>query len=298
MDKINLERAINASKNIMNNALNETDAKHSGLYLHMNDDIKMSLENLNFNKEKALSVMAGGDQVFNLIYSGVKNIDAFDKNVLTYFIFHLRRAIFLAYGYEKSSEIENLFMDFNCNPQKLLEILNILKLFMPNDVYMYFEEILKYNYYLSISKNSSNLFPFIYGNRRGIGNNLYDRKRAYANRSVFQKLQDNLDKSSVNFIESDIQDLPDFLEEEYDLMYFSNIVEYYIKKYGEREFMELMWQLYPYLKSKGIIVNYFFDRYNLDMVGLNMSYFRKLGFNGNIRVRSKNHDSALIMRKR
>lgn len=292
-DDLNL--AIKETKKmLMSEGIRYSDfAKYCDFYFRTNEDVEMSLKGLNFDKEKALSVMASGDQIFNLIYLGVKDIDAFDINVLTYFIFHLRKAIFLAYGYKKSSEIEELFLNCSCNPQKLLEVLDFIKSFMPDDVYEYFKEVLKYNCYLSSYKYSENQFPFLCNNRGNIGSNLYDKSKIN-----FQKLQDNLDKSSVNFIESDIQDLPSLLESEYDIMHFSNIVEYYMRKYGEREFMELMWQFYPYLKSKGIIVNYFFGRYNLDMIGLNMNYFRKLGFKGSVRVRSKNHDSALIMRKR
>jgi len=118
--------------------------------------------------------MASGDQAFNLIYLGVKHIDTFDINVLTYFIYHLRKAIFLAYGFKQSLEIEAIFWFNFTNPKMLLKMLTTLRPFMSNDVYIFFEEILKCNSYLSPSDEYNSFYDLC----RDIlvdGKNLYDR---------------------------------------------------------------------------------------------------------------------------
>lgn len=297
MEQINLREAINASKTIMENN-GSKDHYFSGYgqcCFRTNENIQLSLGNLEFNKERALSVMASGDQVFNLIYLGVKDIDAFDINALTYFVYQLRRAIFLAYGYENSSFIEALFMNRNCNPEQLLEILKSLRPFMSDDAYTYFEEILKYNCYLSSLQDIGNQFPFLCKRHVAfMSNNLYNKSK-----SGFQRLQDNLTSSSVRFMNSDIESLPSTLDKEYDIMHFSDIVQSYVLKQEEREFMELMWQFYQKLKANGLIINYFLSSFDLDMLMLDMKYFRNLGFEGAVRTRTNRKNShALIMRKR
>lgn len=246
MEQINLEASINETKKLMTEEDNTFSpfTKYSPFYFHTNEDFKMSLRNLEFNKERALSVMASGDQVFNLIYLGVKDIDAFDINVLTYFVYYLRRAIFLAYGYENSPIIESLFCLNFTNPEKLLEILKTLKPFMSDDVYIYFEEILKYNSYLSPSREY-NSFSELCRDIITNGKNLYDK-----NGSSFKIFQDNLDNSTLTFQNCSIEKLPNLLDKSYDIMHFSNISEYFIKEYGKKGFLELMWQFYPYLKKR------------------------------------------------
>ena len=61
------------------------------------------MQQLDFkDKKKALSVLASGDHVFNLIYYGILNIDTFDTNRLTeYYALGLKRAALLAFTYEE-----------------------------------------------------------------------------------------------------------------------------------------------------------------------------------------------------
>jgi len=127
-----------------------------------------------------------------------------------------------------------------------------------------------------------------------MSNNLYNKSK-----SGFQRLQDNLTSSSVRFMNSDIESLPSTLDKEYDIMHFSDIVQSYVLKQEEREFMELMWQFYQKLKANGLIINYFLSSFDLDMLMLDMKYFRNLGFEGAVRTRTNRKNShALIMRKR
>lgn len=258
MEQINLEKAIIETKKLMTEEDNDFKpfTQYSPFYFHTNENLKKCLENLDFNKERALSVMASGDQTFNFIYLGVKQIDTFDVNVLTYFVYHLRRAIFLTYGFERSSEIEDLFWFSFTNPKKLLEILITLRPFMSDDVYAFFEEVLNYNYYLyAINRNfDGNNFAALCKCSRDKKLNLYNRSK-----KGFQRLQDNLDDFFVNFKNEDIVNMPRNLEGEYGLMHFSNIAEYYIRNNGEDSFMQLMNKFSHNLNSQGVIINYFFN---------------------------------------
>lgn len=63
MEQINLEASINETKKLMTEEDNSffPFTKYSPFYFHTNEDFKMSLRNLEFNKERALSAMASGD---------------------------------------------------------------------------------------------------------------------------------------------------------------------------------------------------------------------------------------------
>lgn len=261
-------------------------------YFQTNEDIKLGLENLEFDKERTLTVMGSGDQVFNLSYLGAKMIDAFDVNQLSYFIYHLRKAIFLAYGYEKSHMIEGLFLFCDTDPKKLLDILYTLKSFMRDDVYLYFEEILKYNCYLS-SEFQKNHFCCLCRPDSGGGANLYDNSK-----TDFNRLQDNLERTSVNFVKSDIRDLPDVLQGEYGFMYLSNVIQQFILSDKDMKFIDLILRFNPYLKPNGVIVNYIFGNYDLNVFKQGESYLKDMGFKGNMRIRTKYSDHVVIMRKR
>lgn len=284
MDQINLEKAIIETKKLMTEEDNDLKpfTAYSPFYFHTNENLKKCLGNLDFNKERALSVMASGDQTFNLIYLGVKQIDTFDVNVLTYFVYHLRRAIFLAYGFERSSEIEDLFWFSFTNPKKLLDILITLRSFMSDDVYIFFEEILKYNSFLA-PNDGYNSFYDLCRDVVVTGSNLYD-----VNQHTFRQLQDNLDNATLTFKSCEIEDL--FLDDVYDLMYFSNISEYFIKQYGKEKFKELMMHFYSHLNSKGIIINYYFKL-------LFRCPFRdldKMGFEGKTHIRRLDLKNAVV----
>lgn len=297
MNTINLEEAIAETKRMLEDRRYGVKVfnKYGHFYFHTNENVQMTLERLEFDKKRALSVMASGDQIFNLTYLGVREIDAFDVNVLTYFIFHLRRAIFLAYGYENSSAIEQCFSSVSADPKKLLEILITLRPFMNDEVYNFFEEVLNYNYYLYIinSNFDGNNFAALCICSRGKKLNLYNRSK-----KGFQRLQDNIENFSVNFKNEDIENMPSYLEGEYGLMHFSNIAEYYIRNKGEQSFVHLMNKFSYNLDSYGVIINYFFNYFIAEKLEYNFDYLRKIGFNGTMRVRSKNYESAVIIRKR
>lgn len=292
-----LRNAVRESKKIMryNGSGCYDFTKYSQFYFRTNENIKMSLEDIDFNKERTLSVMASGDQVFNLIYLGAEQIDTFDINLLSYYVFELRRAIFLAYSYEKSQKIEKMFSDDCSNSQKLFEILNTLKLFMSPEAYLYFKSVLKYNIRLSNSVDRNRNF-FQYMIREAWiyrGTNLYDESKSY-----FRRFQNNLELAKVSFKNCDIAQLPDFLEGEYGLMYLSNIVSYFASEYGMKKFMDLMMKLYPHLCYDGVIINYFFGEYSVDAFKNNLEYLDNLGFQGETLVRERSSKYASFTRKK
>ncbi len=297
MEQINLEEAIIETKRMMDKegyGYSEF-LRYSMFYFGSNENMNLGLRNLEFDRdEKALCVMSSGDQAFNLIYHGVRQIDTFDINVLSYFIFHLRKAIFLYYGLDEGYKVEKMFCDPNVKPEALLKILDDIKSLLPKDVLRYFYEILNYNCRWQDNVPYCNCFYYlIRKDGFNCGYNLYSRSR-----KDFQIFQDRLEKAVVNFKCGDITDTFNSLTDKYGLMYFSNIAQHFLNYYEAEDYMELMMKYYPHLKDNGIMINYFFNSRNFDVFRDKLGNLNDMGWSGNTLTRQDNKNYASISRKR
>lgn len=63
---------------------------YDNVYEKSNEDLRASYSYVDFYDKQVLSVLASGDQVFYAYMSGAKNVDAFDKNKLTFYYYYLR----------------------------------------------------------------------------------------------------------------------------------------------------------------------------------------------------------------
>ena len=81
------------------------DVTYFGEYAHnyfsTTENIGAYLSQISFPIHRALTVIGGGDQIFNLSSFGVKSIDAFDLNRLSYYNYYLHRAMILELSYEE-----------------------------------------------------------------------------------------------------------------------------------------------------------------------------------------------------
>ena len=136
-----MEKAILEVKKTIEDQVKYGDTCFNGLpfsryqkfYYCTNENIKAYLDLVEFtNKERALSVMASGDHIYNLITKGILDIDTFDTNELTeFYALGLRRAIILKYNYQEYLNLMNNFLrneDVSLND--LSDFLNGLLQFM------------------------------------------------------------------------------------------------------------------------------------------------------------------------
>ena len=95
-----IDRQVNAGKIYV---FGRPFSEWQKVYKETNENINGYMQQLDFkDKKKALSVLASGDHVFNLIYYDILNIDTFDTNRLTeYYALGLKRAALLAFTYEE-----------------------------------------------------------------------------------------------------------------------------------------------------------------------------------------------------
>ena len=143
--------------------------KYQKVYITTNENIKDYLNIFNINKkDNALSVLASGDCVFNLICKGINNIDTFDTNSLTeYLVLGLKYAMIEKYTYKEYLINMEKLCDMDSNLEEITAIINDLLKFMDGKYKKYWSEIINYNYSLQKSNtNYINLFHMLFINIR------------------------------------------------------------------------------------------------------------------------------------
>lgn len=266
MNIVDLKEAIEASKKLMmfgSSLLNYGDernyAKYSKSYFTTTENIRKYMERLQLNEGRALSVLASGDQTFNLIYKGIKNIDTFDVNYLTYFIFNLRRAMFL--GLDKKDALRaHKFFGISGHLEESLEILEKIKSYMPSEVYSYYKELLEF----ALASGIFDLRNLFENRTKNLQNyNLYlDSKEAYL------QLQKGLDVANVEFNFGDAKDIISKINRDYEVIILSNIGDYLLKNsnFGREQYRAFLESYMRVLKNGGSLVTFLANK-SKDMVG-------------------------------
>ena len=219
------------------------------------------------NKDTILSVIGSGDQILNALLTKPSKVDAFDISVFPQYFLRLK------IGAIKSISRED-YIRFFFSPTKT----NLDEYY--DD--LYFEQIKN-----ELDKETENfwtyLFQFndwyeIYNSILFSSENVVEqealKQNKYLEETNYYQLRENLRKANIHYIESNLLDLS--IEESYDLIYLSNIIEYvkksdYLKKIGELS-----------QKSKGIIISYIFGELDkaMNLFGDDFSYRKFSGGSG------------------
>ena len=240
------------------------------VYFHTNENINFYMGFASLSKNtNALTVLGSGDHAFNLITSGVRNIDTFDLNRLTeYFAFGLKIAKILKYNYYEYLVIDQKLMDFNITLDELSDIIIGLIPYMDKKYRLFWRKVIDINY--KLQKNSKEPMNLIYLICTGVNsprihnnNNRYLTDEAY-----YIALKHNLQQANLRFFNVNATDLADhFADYQYDLIFLSNIMDYFTKYYGDfwhsQIFRDYIHDLEKITKDGGtIFVNYIFDKFD------------------------------------
>ena len=100
---VDVHNAIEGAKNIFENNPSNF-VKHETfcpVYAWTNESVYNALDFADaYGRQRALSVLASGDQVFSMLDYKIDDIDTFDINALTeYYALGLKRAMILKYDY-------------------------------------------------------------------------------------------------------------------------------------------------------------------------------------------------------
>lgn len=276
---IDLEKALEASKKIMleksfGDWQKPVFSTYGPSYFMTSEKLNTYLKELELKGKKALSVLSSGDHNFNLIAKGVEYIDTYDVNQLAYFIYYLKYTMICSSSLKEFKQLESQLLRRD-DLKAWNEMLIRLREFAPTDVCCYYEELVRFNEFLSRTKGEKNLFPYLcLVPQAGSYANLYD-----ANSENFETLKANLERAQVHFIFENVLNLPKVLNQAYDVILLSNIADYLFDLKNSRTsqaFMRYIASFEPILAEDGTIINYFFGDYggtNLDRQSLQLEGF-------------------------
>ena len=191
------------------------------IYPFATENVKECFSSYNFKDKDCLTILGSGIQAMYMYLMGAKNITTFDVNPLAIYYLYFQKS-FLLSGME-FKDYKNMFHDFSFDDNKVTH--NIDK---------YYEKISKYldgkykvfwdtlyNEYGDYLFNTDGLF-----NQIECSNNDIEKYMGIYSFNNIRDLRSKIEYFEPEFINCNINDLHNYLEQGYDFMYFSNIMQY------------------------------------------------------------------------
>ncbi len=185
------------------------------IYPFTNENIKAFFSNFDFQDKKCLTILSGGNFVFDMYLKGANEITTFDVNPLTYYFFHLKKAAIQAdFTLEEFKEFFLFQKRYN---KKQFEY---LKPYLDAESYEFWDFIFK-KYDEEEIKSDKSLFHQYYKGLEPL-----EKFITYLSKENYNILKEKINNLKINFIEEDIRTLYQHNLDTYDFIYFSNIIEY------------------------------------------------------------------------
>lgn len=224
--------------------LNGKNTFHSESFIYKKTNEKLNeFIDLLLNKDKVLSVIGSGDQILNTLLTKPSKIDAFDISVFPKFFLKLKIA-----SIKSLSRDEYIKFFFSTTETFLDEYYDDLyfdkiRKELDIDAEDFWTYLFQYNDWYDIYNSTLFSSESVFGEQAIIQNKYLDNDEYYNLRDILQSVQ-------INYIESNLLDLK--INDTYDLIYLSNILEYVKKSAYFDKIDELS------VKNKGIIISYIF----------------------------------------
>ena len=236
------QNLVRGNKNVF--AKKETFDTNSFVYKKTNERLQ-DMPDILENKKKVLCVIGSGDQVLNALLSEPEKIDAFDISIFPRYFLELKIAAIKTLTREEY--ISFFIDDIDHRREEYYDDLFFEKIAkeLGEEERKFWQYLFDYNDWYDIY--NSTLFssePVI--KSYALTQNKYLREEEY------YKLREILKNTKIRYINSDILNLE--IDEEYDLIYLSNIVQY-VDKHAYKSKVEDFAS-----KIKGIIVTYLFSK--------------------------------------
>lgn len=245
-----MENCINGAKSLIDKQVKLNKIKNTGVafdgyqkvYGWTNENIKAYLDSVDFNgKDSALSVMASGDQAFNLINKGILNIDTFDTNMLTeYYVFGLKRAMILKYNYKEFIFYMEKLISKTTDIDEISSIIFDLLPYMDEKHRLFWSTIVDYNLKVQkINYTNLNLLHMLLIGINIKSNYLYFNNYL-ENEEQYNILRNNLAKANLTFKQANAYHLDQKFHKKYDFIILSNILDYFTNYFGNNwDYMKL-----------------------------------------------------------
>lgn len=211
----------------------KSHSEYSEAYPMTNEDINNVWDIFRFDGSvKLLSVLASGDQIFDMVLKGIKNVDAFDCNRITEYY---------SLGFKKTA-IENLnyyqfleLFDYEKRDRLKSEMEDYVISCSPEEYKKFWQEVF---YNLKQQGVNTSVFDFVSGSsiRDAL---LNDRCNYLKTNENYTSLQKALRESNITFKYNDIKNLPTKYGK-YDFIFLSNILDYFNDIYSGHSKIEAL----------------------------------------------------------
>ncbi len=191
------------------------------IYSFSNENLVDLFQYFDVKDKECLSVLGSSDQVFDLFLHGAKRVDSFDMNSLAIYYFYLKKAAIEA-GFSRDDFI-NFFNDRDefMVHNSAFSYSDFLKLkpFLHGDALKFWDVI------FSKSSKYINLRYHLFS-REKLSKEMLPTTVGYLSEDGYMELQKNISKIDTRFYSQNLLDLAPVLEQSYDFMYLSNIIQY------------------------------------------------------------------------
>lgn len=259
--KRQLKRQVNAGKIVDRTA---PFTRHAKIYLSTNENVA-AYANLikEIDARSALTVLASGDQTFNLVANNVYDIDTFDTNHITeYYVLGLRRAMVAKYHYVDFLVTSEKLISKDTSLEEISDIVMGLLGFMDEPYRTFWYKFVNYNYKIQKNKKT-HLNPFILlsmDDKMSLkdityGNNYLESEEAYNN---FRHL---LGHANITFKPANALKLEKSFSGKYDAILLSNILDFayfsWSQYFGYNHIEEYLAKIKPMLNDDGLLFLYY-----------------------------------------
>ena len=229
---IDVHDAIDGAKEIINN--NSFWSKHDTfcpVYAWTNENVNSALDFGDaYGRQKALSILASGDQVFSMLDYKIDDIDTFDINALTeYYALGLKRAMILKYDYYTyMNMMEKIFSTATSN-EELYEIIKGLFPFMEKRHSFFWQSLIDYDAFLRSKKigfEQNNLVITLTHANKSV-HYLTDGVLYLSSEYYYNLAREGLAKANITFKTADAQEIDKHYTGPYDFIYLSNVLDFF-----------------------------------------------------------------------
>ena len=245
MNKELIEELMQTSKLLSKNyTSNNIFEKYSSIYTFTTENIKGFYKNLTLKNKEILIICSSGDHIFNALLQEPKKIVAYDINCLTKHIFELKKAAIIELEYNEF--IDYFFVSKYIKSKKTFNrnTYDKIKKSLTENSRIYWDYI--YKNYTDTQIRTSKLFK-----NSSFSKNTIKYINPYLKEEQYLILKEKLKNFNLNFINSDIRDLKDKINDKFDYIYLSNIAFYFKNKTSLIELKEIVLKLKKLLKENG-----------------------------------------------
>lgn len=189
------------------------------IYAFSNENLKECFKIFDIQNKKCLTVLGSSDQAFDLFLKGAKEVDAFDVNPLTKHYFYLKKAAIQANLTKK--EYLDFFNGYGANARATAlnkEMYRKIQLFLEKEERLFWD-------YLFDNYASEDISTHLFS-REILNSKMFEKTIEYLSDEGFQELKKKIHNVKINFYHQDLINLPEVLNNTYDFIYLSNIIQY------------------------------------------------------------------------